>query len=144
MMQNMKMSCSIFALLLLSLGCKKEPLPLPIPTPPPNTQPSLKVRWQHALSPDTTDVSGDAWYTWEGRVIYSTDFTIFAVVGVLANNNDGAECQIKVLLASSPTTAKKLILSSFVPKFLSHDGTSTFDATNGGQSRYNVGRLLCL
>jgi len=75
-MQNMKMSCSIFALLLLRLGCKKEPLPLPPPTPPPTPQPSLKVRWQHALSPDTTDVFGAAWYTWEGRVIYSTNFTV--------------------------------------------------------------------
>ncbi|MEZ4942210.1 MAG: PQQ-binding-like beta-propeller repeat protein [Saprospiraceae bacterium] len=49
---------------------------MPTPPPPPPVTPSLKVVWQYPLSPDTTDVFGAAWHTWQGNVIYTTNFTV--------------------------------------------------------------------
>jgi hypothetical protein len=53
-------------------ACQKEPLPEPVPPP----KPGLEVLWQHPLSPDTADVFGSAWFTWENQLVYTTDFTV--------------------------------------------------------------------
>ncbi|MCC7465527.1 MAG: PQQ-like beta-propeller repeat protein [Saprospiraceae bacterium] len=53
-------------------ACQKEPLPEPVPPP----KPGLEVLWQYPLSPDTADVSGDAWFIWENQLVYTTNFTV--------------------------------------------------------------------
>ena len=69
----MKMAAFPITLLLFLSACAKERLPDPPPPPPPS--PALKVVWQHPLSADLTDVSGDAWFVSNGNLIYTTDFT---------------------------------------------------------------------
>ncbi len=72
-MEIMKMTTSILGLFFFLSACHKEPVPNPPPPPP--AAPALKVVWQHPLSPDTADISGDAWHIWQGNVVYTTNFT---------------------------------------------------------------------
>jgi len=69
----MKIIILLSVTLLLLGACRKEPLPVNPPVLP--STPSLKVVWQHPLSPDTAEISGDAWHIWEGNVIYTTNFS---------------------------------------------------------------------
>lgn len=70
----MKMFLSSIVTLLLLYACRKEE-PAPVVPPEPPVTPKLKVVWQHPLSSDTADISGDAWHIWEGKVIYTTNFS---------------------------------------------------------------------